>query len=391
LQEPSNDPQAFFGEAPVSAPKIKKLRVALVAAPLASPIVAPFGTVTTRHNILVRVETDDGAWGIGESWGNFPPWGCRDRVDILLNVIRPLLVGQPFDEPVRLYRMLADKVRALANQLGAPGPFQQALAGADIALWDMAARRAGKPLADFIRGGTSPRSVDVYATNLPISRPETIEEMAAKGHTRFKFRVSGEDPAIIERLRDARMIAGKRILMADATQSFTPGTLRSFARPLAEISLGWLEEPFLADDLDAYVEWRDEPVRPPVALGENSYHLEGFRRILDVVRPEIAQPDITKTGGISEGRDICRAIIATGRRACLHMYGGPVGLYASAHLAAAIDGMSWLEMDSMPNPLFGMLLPEAPSVREGRLALPAGAGLGDRFFREEIFEEFEVR
>jgi L-alanine-DL-glutamate epimerase-like enolase superfamily enzyme len=73
------------------------------------------------------------------------------------------------------------------------------------------------------------------------------------------------------------------------------------------------------------------------------------------------------------------------------MYGGPVGLYASAHLAAAIDGMSWLEMDSMPNPLFGMLLPEAPSVREGRLALPAGAGLGDRFFREEIFEEFEVR
>jgi hypothetical protein len=38
-----------------------------------------------------------------------------------------------------------------------------------------------------------------------------------------------------------------------------------------------------------------------------------------------------------------------------------------------------------------MLLPEAPSVREGRLALPAGAGLGDRFFREEIFEEFEVR
>jgi L-alanine-DL-glutamate epimerase-like enolase superfamily enzyme len=375
----------------LSAPKITRLRVALVAAPLANPIVAPFGTVTTRHNILVRVETDDGAWGIGESWGNFPPWGCRDRVDILVNVIRPLLVGQRLDDPSRLYWMLADRLRALANQLGAVGPFQQALAGADIALWDAAARRAGKPLADFIRGGPSRQSVDVYATNLPISRPETIEAMAAKGHARFKFRVSGDDLAIVERLRDARAAAGARPLMADATQSFRLEMLRPPARRLAELSLEWLEEPFLADDLEAYAKWRDEPVRPPVALGENSYRLDGFRRILDIVHPDVAQPDITKTAGISEGRDICREIIAAGPRACLHMYGGPIGLYASAHLTAAIDGVSWLEMDSMPNPLFEMLLPEAPVVREGKLLLPEGPGLGDDLLREEVFENFEIR
>jgi len=46
--------------------KIARLRVALIAAPLATPIVAPFGTVTTRHNLLVRIETDDGAWGLGQ-------------------------------------------------------------------------------------------------------------------------------------------------------------------------------------------------------------------------------------------------------------------------------------------------------------------------------------
>jgi L-alanine-DL-glutamate epimerase-like enolase superfamily enzyme len=73
------------------------------------------------------------------------------------------------------------------------------------------------------------------------------------------------------------------------------------------------------------------------------------------------------------------------------MYGGPIGLYASAHLSAAIDGMSWLEMDSMPNPLFEMLLPQAPQVSDGRLALPKGAGLGDDLFRESVFEKFEVR
>jgi L-alanine-DL-glutamate epimerase-like enolase superfamily enzyme len=73
------------------------------------------------------------------------------------------------------------------------------------------------------------------------------------------------------------------------------------------------------------------------------------------------------------------------------MYGGPIGLYASAHLTAAIDGMSWLEMDSMPNPLFEMLLPEAPVVREGKLLLPEGPGLGDDLLREEVFENFEIR
>ncbi len=369
---------------------IEKVRVALVAAPLETPIVAPFGTVRTRHNILVRIETADGCWGIGEAWGNFPPWGCGERVDILTNVVRPALVGRTLDDPGAIYAGLATNMRALANQLGAVGPFQQALCGADIALWDLLARRAGLPLADYIRGSTSPRRAEVYATNLPIQRPGAIEDMAAIGHTRFKFRVAGSDPQLLDRLRQARAIAGQRPLMADATQSFTPETLRPLAGALAGLELGWLEEPFLVDDVDAYVAWRDEAVRPPVALGENAYRLAGFQRILDTIRPDIVQPDITKTGGISEGREICRAILASGRRACLHMYGGPVGLYASAHLSVAVDGMSWLEMDSLPNPLFDMLLEEAPVVEDGTLRLGDGPGLGD-VFRQDVFARFEVR
>jgi len=373
----------------LTAPVIDRVRVALVAAPLETPIVAPFGTVTTRHNILVRIETADGVWGVGEAWGNFPPWGCRERVDILTNVVRPALVGRTLDDPAALYGMLAGTMRALANQLGAVGPFQQALCGADIAMWDLLARRAGLPLCDYIRGGTSPRGVDVYATNLPIRRPAAIEDMAALGHTRFKFRVPGSDPQLLDRLREARTIAGARPLMADATQSFTLDTLRPLGGALAELELGWLEEPFLVDDPDAYVAWRDEAVRPPVALGENAYRLAGFRHILDTIRPDVVQPDITKTGGISEGGRICREILAAGRRTCLHMYGGPVGLYASAHLSAAIDGMSWLEMDSLPNPLFDMLLEEAPVVGDGRLRLSGAPGLGD-VVRQEVFERFEV-
>ena len=372
-------------------PVIERLRVALIVAPLAEPIVAPFGTVRTRLNILVRVETSDGGFGLGEAWGNFPPWGCRDRVDILLNVVRPLLVGQALDDPARLYDLVAGKMRPLANQLGAPGPFQQALCGADIALRDNCARRAGVPLADQIRGGAAPREADVYATNLLPKNPAAIEDMALKGHNRFKFRVPPDSAITLRCLREARAIACERPLMADATQSHSLATLRPMAKALAEFDLGWLEEPFPVDDIAAYKAWRNEPVRPPLALGENSYRRSGFRHLLDEVDPDVVQPDITKTGGISEGRDICRQVLAAGKRACLHMYGGPVGLFASAQLSAAIEGMSWMEMDSLPNPLFDMLLDDEPVIRNGKLQLPKGAGLGDHVIREKVFDAAEVK
>jgi D-galactarolactone cycloisomerase len=370
--------------------RIERLRVALIAAPLATPIVAPFGTVSTRHNLLVRVETHDGAWGVGEVWGNFPPWGCRDRVEILRNVLRPLVVGQTLDDPVRIFRSTAAKLRPLANQLGAIGPFQQALAGVDIALWDACARRRNQPLCDFIRAAPAPRSVAVYATNLPIERPASIEEMASKGHNRFKFRIPAEGKLMMGALKEARAIAGRRALMADATQSFSLERLRALARPLADLALDWLEEPFLADDLASYQAWRNEPSRPPVALGENTYGVDGFQRLLTDIAPDVLQPDITKTAGISAGADICRLIMGAGKRACLHMYGGPVGLYASAHLSAAIDGVSWLEMDAMPNPLFELLLNEEPTVRNGQLYLPNGAGLGEDLLRPGAFDAAEV-
>jgi L-alanine-DL-glutamate epimerase-like enolase superfamily enzyme len=375
----------------MSIPVIERVRVALIAAPLDEPIVAPFGTVTTRHNILVRVETSDGCFGLGEAWGNFPPWGCRDRVEILTRVVRPLLVGQRLDQPARLYALAAEKMQRLANQLGAPGPFQQALCGADIALWDNCARRAGVPLADHIRGSTAPREAEVYATNLLPKRPAMIEDMAAKGHIRFKFRVPADGAVTLPGLREARDIAGHRPLMADATQSHSLATLRPQAAALAELKLHWLEEPFPVDDLASYKVWRSEKIRPPLALGENSYRRAGFQHLLDEIDPDVVQPDITKTGGISEGRDICRRILGAGKRACLHMYGGPVGLYASAHLSAAIEGMSWMEMDSLPNPLFEMLLDHEPVVRNGKLQLPKGAGLGDNLVRDKVFDEAEVR
>ena len=363
----------------MSDPVIKDVRLALIEAPLREPIVAPFGTLTVRRNLLVLVELAGGGIGIGEVWANFPPWGCQERIEILRNVVRPLLRGETLDDPRRLYQILRARMRSLANQLGAAGPFHQAAAGADIALWDARARWMDMPLADLLRGACGAARAPVYATNLPSRRPEMVEAMAAKGHTRFKFRMPAVEADLLRALTEFRAAAGDRALMTDAAQGYDPESLAKSLPALDQVGLRWLEEPFPVDDVAAYLRWKKQGSRTPIAMGENSYGLDGFDRLLSEIAPDIIQPDITKTGGISQGAEICRRMQASGRTVCLHMYGGPVGLYASAHLAASLEEAPWVEMDSKPNPLFERILKAEPKIAAGELALPPGPGIGDVF------------
>lgn len=362
--------------------RIDDVRVVLVKAPLEAPIIAPFGRVDVRHNLLVLVRLADGAArevieGIGEVWANFPPWGCPERVEILRRVVRPALIGETLDDPARLHAKLARAMRGLANQMGAIGPFQQALAGTDIALWDAHAKALGQPLRTVLAANTraTAAAVPVYATNLPIDRPDMIHAMAEKGHTRFKVKLPADAAAGVAHLPAAREAAADRPLMMDASQGQTPESLMAILGPLQEARLGWLEEPFPVDDAQAYRTWHGQPGRPPLAMGENSYGEAGFRTLLDEIDPDWAQPDITKTAGITMAGPLIEMSKAKGKRVALHMYGGPVGLYASAALAAARGDVDLVEMDAKPNPLFTHL-DRQPEVRNGDLQLPDGPGLG---------------
>ncbi len=353
---------------------IDDVRVVLIKAPLEAPIIAPFGRVEVRHNLLVLVRLAGGVTGIGEVWANFPPWGCPERVEILRRVVRPALLGETLDDPARLYTKLAAAMRGLANQMGAIGPFQQALAGVDIALWDAHAKALDQPLRRVLSAEAAD-AVAVYATNLPIDRPAMIEAMAAKGHTRFKVKLPAETAMGRRWLPEARDAAGARPLMMDASQGQTPDSLAGIMDVLAAAGLDWLEEPFPVDDLAAYRQWHGVPGRPPLAMGENSYGEAGFRTLLAEIDPDWAQPDITKTAGITMGGRLCAMGEAAGKKVALHMYGGPVGLYASAQLAASRPDVDLVEMDAKANPLFAHL-ERPPEVVEGRLRLSAEPGLG---------------
>ena len=374
----------------VDAPKITDVRIHLVKGKLDDPIVAPFGIVSVRHNLLLAVHLDDGAVGYGEVWANFPPWGCPERVEILRNVVRPALMGRSLDSPEAITESLSGSARLLANQMGARGPFEQALAGMDIALWDALAHSRGGPLRRLVADDCERSSARVYATNLPMARAaEMIGEMAAMGHVRFKVKLPQDVDLARRGLKAAREAAGDRPLMTDASQGYSLERLVSIADVLNEVKLDWLEEPMPVHEAEPYARWRARPDRPPLALGENSYGADGFETLLADFDPDVAQPDITKTGGITLGRRLVAMSAARGKRVCLHMYGGPLGLYASAQLAAALSEVDLVEMDSKKNPLFDVLLAEPPSVVDGEVQLSDAPGLGVTL-NQRVLEEADV-
>ncbi len=354
---------------------IRSVEPIFLKLPLERPILSPFGRLDARPNLLVLVRASDGAEGLGEIWANFPPWGCGERIAIVRNVIAPMLVGETLDDPRRLYGLMHRRLRLLANQWGAPGPVHQAVAGVDIALWDAHARRAGKPLAHLLRDdGAKPDRVEVYASGVaPPHVEQTIASARARGHTRFKIRVAFGEEKDRDTLAAARRAAPDAPIMADANQTMSRAYFRALLPALRDARLEFLEEPFPVDDTDAYREWpRDAGL--PLAFGENAQGLASLDEVIALA--DVVQPDITKTGGVSEGLEIGRRAVAVGRKLCLHMFGGAVGLYASAHVTAAIAGAHWLEMDANPNPLLDLTLEQKPAVEDGALLLPSGDGLG---------------
>ena len=119
--------------------------------PVKTPIKVAFGTFRDRPFVLVRVRDSDGAEGWGEAWANWPAVGAEHRARLVVD-IGERLVGRSFESPADAFHELSRSLEVLVLQTGEVGPIAQAIAGIDIALWDLSARRAGLPLHRHLGG-----------------------------------------------------------------------------------------------------------------------------------------------------------------------------------------------------------------------------------------------
>lgn len=344
-------------------------------APIGTPVTTSFGTMRDRPAVLVRAADHDGTEGWGEVWCNFPSVGAEHRARLVADVVAPLLLGRSFAGPEEAFTTASTALEVLAVQTGEFGPIAQAVAGVDLALWDLVARRSGLPLHQCLEG-ESAISVPVYASGLNPDHPERLAaELTRHGYGAFKLKVGfgrERDLRNMTALREALGSVAK--LMVDANQGFALDEAIVMGHAVAPFRLDWFEEPMRADaPLEA---WRKLAAECPVPLagGEN---LRGaaLDEAIEAGALRVIQPDVGKWGGFSGTLRVARKAIERGRRFCPHWLGGGIGLMASLHLLAAVGGDGILEVDANPNPLRDLMVP-IPDVRNGRMPVPQGPGLG---------------
>jgi len=345
--------------------------------PVETPVRTSFGTMRDRPALLVEVTDADGAVGWGEVWCNFPTVGAEHRARLVHDTVAPLLLERRFSSPRDAWRHLTAALEVLAIQSGEPGPLAQAIAGVDMALWDLAARRAGQPLCAFL-GAAVPETVPVYASGLNPDGPERLAaEKRAEGYRAFKLKVGFGADRDLANLAALRAVLGDDAgLMIDANQGWDLATAIDMSRQAAPFRLDWLEEPLRVDA--PAEDWRRlaDGAETPLAGGEN---LRGETEFDDAIRGsvlQVIQPDIGKWGGFTGCLPVARQALAAGKRFCPHWLGGGVGLLASLHLLAAAGGDGLLEVDSNPNPLRHLMAAPFPDIADGRMRVPRGAGLG---------------
>jgi D-galactarolactone cycloisomerase len=355
--------------------ELARIEVSAFRTPVEMPIRVSFGTFQDRPLVLVRVADVDGAEGWGEVWSNWPPVGAEHRAR-LAEAIGARLLQRRFTNPEEAWRALTSELEIMVLQTGEVGPIAQAIAGIDIALWDLVARREGLPLYRCL-GSAPVESVPVYATSINPDQPERFAAACYEsGHRAFKLKVGFDHERDLANLSAMRKVLGPDAgIMADANQAFTLESAIAFCRAAAELKLQWLEEPLR---VDAPAEsWRRlAGVSPiPLAGGENFADQQFDEAIAGDIL-QVVQPDVTKWGGISRNAHIGRAAVNAGKRYCPHFFNGGIGLLASLHLLAFAGGEGLLEFDCYPNPgrelIVGSLLP----VQAGRVPVPTGPGLG---------------
>ncbi len=343
--------------------------------PLSTPVVTSFGRMLNRPAVFVRAEDADGVVGWGEAWSNFPSPGAEHRARLVNDVLAPALVGQKFESPERAFETLTHGTSVLALQCGEPGPFAQAIAGIDLSLWDIFARRQCQPLWKLLGGRSG--TIKAYASGVnPGGAQQTAEAALKRGHRALKLKVGFGAETDLANLAALRNVVGDGMLAADVNQGWSIDQALQIVPRLGEFGLRWLEEPLRADRPRR--EWQKlRDVAPmPLAAGENIASREDFAQILSEGVLDVVQPDIAKWGGLSMCAGLAGDIIKAGRTFCPHYLGGGIGLLASAHLLAGAGGDGWLEVDINDNPLRDGFCGPVLDVLDGVVTLGEQPGLG---------------
>ena len=300
------------------------------------------GATTKRDTIIVKVETDAGLTGYGEAHPGRSPGAV---VSLINNTLHPLIAGMDACDVVGVFARV-NRMQLSSHGLGADAAL--AVSGIDMALWDIRGKAANMPLYQMLGG--SRRRIPAYAGGIsmgfqePASLLDEAREYVERGYKAVKLRLGDNPRDDIARVQAVRAGLGSEIeILTDANTNYTLADARRVIPALAEARVAWLEEPFGCNDHGAYRMGAAISPLVPIAAGENHYTRFEFARLIEERAVQILQPDLSKTGGITEGMRI--AAIASAWGLPIHPHSSATGLNhaVSIHYLAALDNGGYFE------------------------------------------------
>jgi len=307
------------------------------------------GRAVKRDAVIVKVTTDEGLVG----WGESHHGRCPGAVAQLVNTtLRQLVLGMEASDVVGVWAKIY-KYQLGSHGMGAGTCL--AMSGIDQALWDIRGKAAGWPLYKLLGGSNRP--VPAYAGGVsrgyqePARLLDELEPLLERGFKAVKLRVGDTPERDLERVAAVREAHPDLVILTDANTAYTVADARRAIPGFEAMGVGWLEEPFPAHDHRSY-ELAAGFGRVPLAAGENHYTRFEFNRVIEDGFITVLQPDVSKAGGITETLRI--AALASAWKLPIHPHSSMTGINMAAtiHVLASIDNGGYFEADVSKNNLF---------------------------------------
>jgi glucarate dehydratase len=351
--------------------KITDVDVHVVNLPLTNPFTSSFETKTGETRTVVRIRTDTGVEGWGETM-----WG-RPVAALVEKIGRDLIGTSPF--ALEAFHRRQHMVPFFHGYLG-----YAAIAALDVACWDAMGKATGQSVTDLLGGAVRDevpitalvtRADAPRAADLPKALAEHAAQVVAEGgFTAVKLKgttdVTG-DVAVLRALREALPAVDLRV---DPNAAWSvPDSVRA-GIALEELDLEYLEDPCTGIEGMSQVRAR---VRIPLCTNMCVVRFEEFAPAVRLGAVDVIHGDVYKWGGIAATKALAAHCETFGLGMNLHS-GGELGIATAAHLAVvastpvlsrAIDSMYYLHADDIIEPL---------RLERGRLGVPTGPGLGVR-------------
>lgn len=335
----------------------------------------------TQDALLVVVETDAGIRGFGEV--DSSPLVAKAAIEAPLSNsitsgLREVLIGR---NPLEIERLWHEMYQA-SRYPGRRGAFIHAISGIDMALWDIFGKSVDLPLATLL-GGAFRTSIRAYASTLFGATPAETADRARwcvdQGFTAVKF---GWDPLGVDPDQDEALVAaireavGPKVeVLIDAGQVWDTKTAIQMAKRFEPYGIYWLEEPLHPDNLAGYATLA-AATSTRIAAGEAESERNSYRALMDIGQVDVVQIDVTRCGGLTEGRKIAWEALDRGRSVINHSFTTDLNIAASMALLATLPRAPFIEYCVETSPLRDALVRNPPLLKDGCVHLPEGPGLG---------------